>query len=105
MLWAYEVLPCHTVVTWGCLTVAGDVILCEASKGNTQEEIEMTTPLAVVKLEDEKYPGNGGVVIALVSSLSEYYEYRDRDGCMPSNLRLCRCYDGVQVGHRVMSPP
>lgn len=43
----------------------------------------------IVKLDDVRFPGNGGVVVAHVSDVSEFQGYSvDKDGCRAADLRL-----------------
>lgn len=54
----------------------------------------------IVRLDDEKFPGNGGMVIGYALYPSEISRFHDKDGCVPSNIRI---WEGLAaVGTKVV---
>ena len=55
----------------------------------------------VVQLDDERYPGNGGVVIAVGVSLKDFLAIAtDRDGGVDQSLRFWTSTENTQIGER-----
>jgi hypothetical protein len=80
---------------------------CGAIKAENRVEVATVTTvdaafaeLVVVKLDDPKFGGGPGTVIAHVASSAEYLDrFADRDGCLPADLRMWR--GPAAIGARV----
>lgn len=59
--------------------------------------------IAVVKLDDVRFPADGGEIVEVSEGplFACIDRYRDKDGARPEKLRFWRAPEGAKVGDRV----